>query len=145
MSCGVPSSEPVAVADPLRSVSFAMPEIEHLGTTRRRDEDVVGLEIAMDHALCMRGRRAPVENLRAQSRDPAERQRHLAVHADLDDVRERRAVEVLHDDVRPAIRQHREIEDVHDALVTDQIHGARFAEEAIHGGHGDRCTRATAP
>ena len=49
----------------------------------------------------------------------------------IDDRRERRAVEILHDDVRPAVGQHREIEHVDDALVADQVDRLRLGEEPL--------------
>ena len=97
-----------------------------VSTARLADHhDVIGLQVAMDDELFVRRR---------------ERQRNLvgdverAMQCDgallLDQVLEARPVEVLHDEVDPAVGHGAEVGDVDDVGVVDRRRGAGFAQES---------------
>ena len=108
-------------------------EVEQLDALTAADlgvgdqEDVVGLEIAMDDADPVRGaqRRGDLP------RDACGDQRGELSEA-LESRAERFALEELHDDVRVARGREPEVVDLDDARVADRRRGARLVEEALH-------------
>jgi hypothetical protein len=101
-------------------------EVEDLGSALKRDEDVVRFYVPVHDTLLVGG----AERRQHFLDQPSERTDRQAAPL-RDHAAERPAIEVLHDDVGPPIAEPREIEDVHDALVPDQIDRARLREEAI--------------
>ncbi len=107
-------------------------EVEHLYVlatrAQRLDEDVLGLEVAVDDA----GRMRVVERgkrLAEQLCDARGRQRPLVAH----DLRERAAAQHLHDDVQGAGRGLPEVEDGDRVRVVQAAGGARLVLEALRG------------
>ena len=95
------------------------------------DDDVVGLEVAVDDALAVRGRegaRDGQERLHGDGRGEA----LLAA----EDGAERLAVEQLHDDEGVALIGLAEVEDAHDRGVHQAGGGARLGEQAVAGAGG---------
>ncbi|MFT3772079.1 MAG: hypothetical protein QM820_42275 [Minicystis sp.] len=94
---------------------------------QRREEDVVRLEIPVRHA----GRVGGVE----PGGDALEDGHGLA-HAEpllaIEQLRQRHALEQLHDAVGPLVGQHPEREDVDDVAVPDAVHRARLGDEPRH-------------
>ena len=105
------------------------PEVEELHEGRAsatQDEDVVGLEVAVDHAPLVRAVQGVAE-LAEDGETLVER------HGSLPEQRgEGLAVQVLHDDVVPVGREHREVEDADDVLVADAVHRPGLVVEAGH-------------
>ena len=104
---------------------FRNPEIDELDEIRashlRDEEDVVGLEIAMDDLpLVRRLQRAAA----LQENWPRDREWHRARH-------QRAAVQILHDAVVKAVQSHAEVERLDDVLVPDQVHRAGLVEKAF--------------
>ncbi|MFT3766518.1 MAG: hypothetical protein QM820_13545 [Minicystis sp.] len=112
------------------------PEVEHAHARRPRaalggplEEDVVGLEIAVDDARRVHG----VERVRDGARDaPGLGRREAFARVDL--VAHRSPFEQRHDEVRPPVVEPPEGEDVDDRRVPDLVHGPGLALEA--GRHG---------
>ena len=105
-------------------------EIEHLheGRTadRVREEEVLGLQIAMDDAERMRlGER--FARLDDVVHDVADRQRRLLV----DEGAQGRAAQELHHHVRCAVGERTDVDDACDVLAPEAHDGAGFAEEAL--------------
>ena len=127
----VPRRVPTTVSPPSPASgcsSFAMPKSSSL-TTRlpphRGDEDVAGLQIAVDDAQVVRRlqRRAHrLENLQHLARRET-----AALGQDRPQVD---ALEQLHHVERAPVGQIVELEDVDDARVLDHVDGARFLHEA---------------
>ena len=151
MYSGVPNTAPWTVSAISSSwiSTFAMPKsrtftksydssrsVIHVLVRRHADEvastglleqhDVVGLEVAMDHADGVRG----IERERDLVRDV-----QRAVQLDraflLDQILERLALEVLHDEVDRAFGQDAEVGDVDDVRMVDRRRRARLAQEAV--------------
>ncbi|MGK3982715.1 hypothetical protein WME99_06740 [Sorangium sp. So ce136] len=105
-------------------------EIEQLGEVAAallgRDEDVLGLQIAVRDPRRVRGVERVGDALE-ERRGAARRQAPLAS----DQRAERQPVEQLHDEVVPLV-DHTEGEDVDDVAVADAVHRARLADEARH-------------
>jgi hypothetical protein len=109
------------------------PEVEHLRALpaeHRRiahDEDVLGLEVAVDHARGVRRpeRRAdhPRQPQRLDHAEPAGLAQP-AVH--------RVALEQLHHDERAAVAVIAEVEDLHDPRIADRGDRAGLVEEPVH-------------
>ena len=92
-----------------------------------REEDVPGFEIAMDDAALVRG----LQRLAALQQDRAgglEGQSLPARH----EVVERSPRQELHHEIVAAFRGDREIEDLEDVVVPDEIDRAGLVEEALH-------------
>ena len=102
-------------------------QLDQLAAIRgRRDHDVVGLEIAVDHADGVRGAE-PIADLhehreRARQIDPAARP-----------LAEAAPRQQLHDDERRAVGQLDEVGDVDDVAMADAVDRLGFLEEAIDG------------
>ena len=108
-----------------------MPKSSSFGQTRRRpvarEEDVLGLEIAVRDALGVRG----VERLRDAAQD-RQRLGERELADALDQRVERLAVEVLHHVVLAAVLERAEREDVDDVAVADLVDRARLGDEPRH-------------
>jgi hypothetical protein len=91
-----------------------------------QQHDVVGLEIAMDHADGVRG----IERERDLVGD-VERAVQLDRAVFFDQILERLALEELHHEVDRPFGQDAEVGDVDDVRMIDRGRGARFAQEAM--------------
>ena len=98
-------------------------EIEDLDVTARSDEDVRGLDVAMDDAGGMRGVQR-VGNL-----DPDVEQRIHAERAGGEPILQRRALQVLHDDERTPVLL-ADVVDGADVRVVQRRRRPRFARES---------------
>src|SRR5262249_40064981 len=103
-------------------------DFDEIGTVvpRPQDENVVGLEIAVNDAGVVRGAE-PDEHLPYERR---ELERREAPHA-FDAPRQRLAVEVLHDGEVIAARPTAEIEHLQNMVVADAAGGLRFPFETL--------------
>ena len=99
------------------------PEVEHLDAPVGRQEQVLGLEVAVDDPLLVR-RRESMRDLRRVLRGLARRQR-----AGLEPLAQRFALQQLHDGVGHAVRG-AEVEDREDVRVRERGDRARLALEA---------------
>ena len=96
---------------------------EVLAAAARGQEDVVALEVAVDDAEVVGARERGahlLEDVDARARDGIAASRELA--------RERRADEVLHDEVELALLGLADVVDVDDVRVVDAVGGARLAQ-----------------
>jgi hypothetical protein len=105
-------------------------EVEDLhdvgGSFARDEEDVLGLEIAVDDALRVRGGECA-----ADLRGDLEGARDIEGAFALDDAAELDALEELHDEVHAAVGGGSGVGDVDDVRVTDLRCGARLAAEPL--------------
>src|SRR5690606_34845564 len=93
-----------------------------------QDEDVLGLEVAMNDALLVSGAE-PDEQLTDQG-DRLPRGEHRGA---LETIFEALPVEVLHDHEALAVRQLAQVEDLEDVIVADPARRLRLAFEALDG------------
>jgi hypothetical protein len=108
-------------------------EVEDLGALAAGDlavgdqEDVLGLEVAVDDAAAVRGvqRRG---DLAQQPQRLLGRQPTVPLEPRVEGL----ALEELHHDVRATVGVVAEVEDLHDAGIGDRGGRARFVEEALH-------------
>ena len=113
-------------------------EVEHLHEVRvpaaAREEDVLRLEIAVDHAARV-GRAEPLADLGEDGDGHLRGDDARGVR----ELRQRLALQVLHDEVVDRRGLHGHVEDADDVLVPDDVHRARLGEEARHeiGMHGE--------
>src|ERR1044071_328029 len=113
-------------------ISLAMPKSSSLapdraGRARIADqEDVVGLEVAVDHADGVGGVERP-EHLDRDLR----RERRIERAAAREEAGQVLAAQQFHGDVRLAVGQPAEVEDLDDAGVADRARRARLLEEAV--------------
>jgi hypothetical protein len=111
-------------------------QLDELGTVGGRyDDDIVGLEIAMDDADCMRGAEA-ITDLHEHGECARE------VDASAGPLAEALAAEQLHDDERRAVLQLDEVGDVDDVAMTDAVDRLRFLKKPQHGVAPARIVRA---
>ena len=104
-------------------------EVEDLHASQRRDEDVVRFQVSVRDPQCVR-RSQGAEHFEGDAREDVQGKGATLAEA----LRERRALQVLHGDVRAPVRQRGQIEHVDDALVTDDVHRACLGEEPLHRG-----------
>jgi hypothetical protein len=95
------------------------------------DEDVGGLDVAVDEPLLVRGRQ-PLRDLPADAHDLGHVQRPLAVEPGL----ERLARDELHDQVRQSLIVATHLVDAYDGLVLDPGRGLGLAREPFPGRRG---------
>ena len=100
-------------------------EVEHLEPAVGHDEQVVGLDVAVDDPLCVR-RREHVEELVGEAQEIG--QRHGAL---LGARREALALEQLHHEERRAVLGDVDVVDLDGAGVTKFVRGLRLALEAL--------------
>ena len=128
-------------------------KVQDLGLLARRivqvadNDDVVGLQIAVDDALAMRGGQG-LGNL------PSQLQRVVYFQATPklgDTLRQRVSIEIVHHDVGAAVGQSIKLKDVYDARVLHDVRSSGLVEEAhghlwifreIRMQHFDRCSAA---
>ena len=132
MNSGVPTISPAAVwvRVALGVEQLGQAEVEHLdevlGAPALDEEDVLGLEVAVDDARVVGGVRAR----RRPARGSAPRSPRATGRGE--EVVEGLALEVLHHEVVAVRRNHVHVEDVDDVLVADEVDRARFGVEARH-------------
>jgi len=101
------------------------PEIDELDAVVGDDEDVGGRDVGVDDAVVVRdGER--LAQLAREHHGLGRCERTAVDHR-----AEARAGEQLHDEVRAAVREVAEVEDVDDVGVLDPCRGARLAQEAV--------------
>ena len=109
------------------------PEVGHEHVSGGIEQDVVGLDIAVDDALAM-GVREGVRNLPRNARRVADGQALVA----LQELAQRRAVHAPHRDVEDLVPVPANLVDLHDVRVLEPRDSARLAHEALRQRRGGR-------
>jgi hypothetical protein len=127
MNSGVPATTPVAVSDASPTARARLADREPGPAGPLFQENVRGLDVAMNQALGVR-RRQPLRHLGADADDVRERQSPVPVQP----VRQRFAGDVLHDQERYPVRLIDRMNG-HDAVVLEGGGGPCLAKEPATG------------